>query len=388
MEPKITVSKDSDAWKVFADWGRDLQSRRRLRRTHRLPKELTRDEAMAQALLWAKGQKTPYLLQDQLAQYLAARKVEGLAAQSLKKYRSMFRLVGASIRQPVATDVTRQDVARLVRDLLDRPLSGNYVNGIISILGAAFDWMIDEHGIREDNPVRGVSRPRYEKSEVTPLDEMSIARLIGWMRAQLGQDEDVRSRSLAFGCWAGLYLGLRNGEVCALRVRDYSAIAGTIHVAGTAIRTKRGVVRQDRPKTTSSRRSIDLPASWQQVVAAHILWQQSRLGTLSSESPLLSLDGSLTTTNWLQLNFRQLSGELGLNVSKFHDLRHTNASLMLAAGTPLAVVSRHLGHARESTTADVYSHALLSGDRQALERLGRSFSALPTMSPQRANPQM
>ena len=66
--------------------------------------------------------------------------------------------------------------------------------------------------------------------------------------------------------------------------------------------------------------------------------------------------------------FKLLSKRVGLPVKRLHDLRHGSASLQLAAGVPIAVVSQRLGHSTISLTADTYSHLLEGVGRDAAER--------------------
>ena len=62
----------------------------------------------------------------------------------------------------------------------------------------------------------------------------------------------------------------------------------------------------------------------------------------------------------LRKEFKQLIGQAGLPEIRFHDLRHTAASLMLNHGVPVIIVSRRLGHSRPSITLDVYGHLISS----------------------------
>ena len=62
---------------------------------------------------------------------------------------------------------------------------------------------------------------------------------------------------------------------------------------------------------------------------------------------------------------------------KFHDLRHTQASLMLAAGVPMKVVQNRLGHSDFAVTANTYSHLLQGAQAEAAEQLDRLFENIP-----------
>jgi integrase len=78
--------------------------------------------------------------------------------------------------------------------------------------------------------------------------------------------------------------------------------------------------------------------------------------------------GEPWSPNYVSQWFRKLRARAGVPALPLHALRHTAASAMLAAGVPLEVVSRRLGHRRVSTTADTYYHLLPESDRAAAER--------------------
>ena len=72
----------------------------------------------------------------------------------------------------------------------------------------------------------------------------------------------------------------------------------------------------------------------------------------------------------------------GLPPVHVHSLRHTFASLMIADGTPLVVVSRRLGHAQVSTTANIYAHVIASADEKAAQ-IGDKFADIVSIEPER-----
>lgn len=76
-------------------------------------------------------------------------------------------------------------------------------------------------------------------------------------------------------------------------------------------------------------------------------------------------DGSMLHPEYVTRHFQRLAQAAGLRVVRLHDLRHGQASLMLAAGVPLALVSKRLGHSSYTLTADTYSHMLQGVGRDA-----------------------
>ncbi len=76
-------------------------------------------------------------------------------------------------------------------------------------------------------------------------------------------------------------------------------------------------------------------------------------------------------------HFRNLAREAGVPVIRFHDLRHTTASLALAAGMPMRVVSERLGHSTIAITSDLYTAVYDDVGRQAAERIARLIDQQP-----------
>ena len=89
-----------------------------------------------------------------------------------------------------------------------------------------------------------------------------------------------------------------------------------------------------------------------------------------------SLGGPINPRNLLR-NFKALLKDAGLHPIRFHDLRHTAASLLLNQGIPVIVVSRRMGHARASITLDVYGHLIPSMQTEAAELIDDLVMPIP-----------
>ena len=157
-----------------------------------------------------------------------------------------------------------------------------------------------------------------------------------------------------------LSLGLRRGEVLALRWENVDLDAGTLTVAATLTRrTGHGLV-ESSPKTARSRRTLPLP---QTCIRALRDQRRAQAALKLAAGPIWQGDGHVFTTpigtpidpRNLTSEFHRLTEEAGLGARRFHALRHSAATLMLAQGVPLAVISDVLGHASYAITADVYA---------------------------------
>jgi integrase len=143
---------------------------------------------------------------------------------------------------------------------------------------------------------------------------------------------------------------LRQGELLALRWRDIDLEAGTLTVRHTLQRFSRELAE---PRTDRSRRTLHLPPRVTAALAAHkerqaIVPMPGLVFATAAGAPLHSVN--------VTRSLHRVLLRLGLPQRRFHDLRHTFATLAMEAGEDIATVSRALGHTSVATTADVYMH--------------------------------
>ena len=158
---------------------------------------------------------------------------------------------------------------------------------------------------------------------------------------------------------------MRQGELLALRWSDVDLDGGTLSVRHTLTRRTHELAE---PKTERARRTLRLGSGAVAVLRDHRGRQpvRGREGYVFASRAGTPLD-SRNVTQALQA----LLSRLGLPRQRFHDLRHAYATLMLEDGEELAVVSRSLGHADLSTTADVYAHLTPAILERAAARMDR-----------------
>jgi integrase len=130
------------------------------------------------------------------------------------------------------------------------------------------------------------------------------------------------------------------------------------------------------PKTSRGRRSIALdPRTVAQLRAWRAAQLEERLawGPAYRDSGLVFTreDGTPFHPEWLSDAFAWRIKQAGLPPIRFHDLRHTHASLGLAAGVPIKVMSERLGHSTSSFTADAYQHVTPALEEQAATTVAR-----------------
>jgi integrase len=173
--------------------------------------------------------------------------------------------------------------------------------------------------------------------------------------------------------------GMRRGELLGLRWTDLDLKAGRLSVRQTLL-TVDNRISWSTPKTPRSRRSIDLDKgtvgvlrSWRKAQAEERLLVGA--GYQDNGLVFCNADGTPLQPASFSRSFERLVERSGLPAIRLHDLRHTHATLALAAGLHPKVVSERLGHSTVSLTLDVYSHAVPGMQRDAAEQIAALFMA-------------
>jgi len=292
-----------------------------------------------------------------LANYLA-RWLEDSVKPTLKPY--TYQSYETQVRRHISPELGRIRLARLspqdIQGLLNRKresgLSARSVQYIHAVLRRAL-WQAERWGFVSRNVARLVSPPRVSRPEVHPLMPTEVRRLL------IALEGDRQSALYT----VALAVGLRQGEALGLRWQDVDLETGLLSIRFSLQRVEGQTVLAET-KTEKSRRTIKLP---QMCIAALRLHKDRQefekaimAGAWQDQWGLVFTkeDGSPLSRYAVTRRFQRILSEAGIDRHRFHDLRHTCATLLLAAGVPLKVVQETLGHTLFSTTADIYSHVL------------------------------
>ena len=185
--------------------------------------------------------------------------------------------------------------------------------------------------------------------------------------------------------FSGLYVlalntGMRQAELLGLRWRDVDLSGAVLHVRQQVYRLNGEWVFIE-PKTAAGRRTISLSGPCVEALRSHRARQlEERLGVGAEweDNDLVfsnRLGRPMAKENLLRGSFWPLLEKAGLPHVRFHDLRHSCASMLLAANVNPKVVQEMLGHSSIAVTMDTYSHAMPSLQADAAERMGRLLTA-------------
>lgn len=166
--------------------------------------------------------------------------------------------------------------------------------------------------------------------------------------------------------------GLRLGELLGLKWSDVDFEAARISVQRSLLE-QGGRLQEGEPKTAAGKRSIKVPP-----LALHALREHKKRMLLEGNpGPSVFCNtrgGPYRRSNFYGQFFKPLLKKAGLPDHRFHDLRHTAASLMLSQGIQAKVVQETLGHSRIGLTLDTYSHVLPSMQDEAATRMESLFA--------------
>lgn len=264
-----------------------------------------------------------------------------LRPRTAESYRSMVRLyIEPGLGRIPLAKLQPEHISRMLADLKARQnLSGSTRRSAYATLRAALAY-----ALRQGKVVRNVATlvdpPAKSRREIHPLTRDQVLALL----------DGIRGDPLEALYVTALGTGMRQGELLALRWQDIDLERGEVAVRHTLQRFTRTLAPT---KTKRSERTLRVP---DRVVAA-LRAQRERqaivplIGHVFATAAGRPLDQVNVTTS-----FQRCLRRLGLPRHRFHDLRHTFATLALEAGEPLETVSRDLGHTSLATTADIYGH--------------------------------
>lgn len=225
-------------------------------------------------------------------------------------------------------------------------------------------------GFVKRNVVSQAEKPRQPRTEMQVLSAEQARRF-------LAAAESHRLYALFH---LAVTTGLRRGELLGLRWDDLDWDTGRLQIQRQLQRISgKGLVFAE-PKTRSGRRSITLARIDLAILQGHRKRQlEERLfaGAEWHEHDLFfpSLTGTPHDPDNLSREFHRILTESGVQRIRFHDLRHTAATLMLSQGTHPKIVQERLGHASINLTLDTYSHVLPNMQDQAADAIDRLFGA-------------
>lgn len=382
------IKRSRTSWALVVDQGRDASGKRKQKWVKfKVPRNVSQREAQKRAeaklaALLTEIDKGSFVDPDKttLADYMRdwhAKKVAPKRRpETCRVYLSMIEHVAKSAVGALPLQKVRAtDLEAFYASLTLAASSATVCHAVIhrALKFAVRDKLIVA------NPASGhIERPRKSR------DSGQAAREHCWSaeeaRAVLVAAEAAGPQACAFFTLA-LHTGARKSELLGLRWSDVDLKGGALTIAQ---QLEPGALLEFAPTKTGKARTIPLHPDTVAALRTHR--QQQRELRMANGQAYRNSDlvfakepGDLQTPGaalgqpcraLADRHFRQVRQAAGVKPIKFHGMRHTAATLMLAAGEPVQVVAQRLGHAQTSMTLEVYAHALPGPQQDAADRLG------------------
>ena len=233
-------------------------------------------------------------------------------------------------------------------------ISNNTVIHYHANISAALNYAVDKEFITI-NPMARVKRPKHIKYSASYYSIEEMEKLF----------ELIHGDGVEFPVLMASFYGLRRSEITGLRWRDIDFTSNTISIAHTVVQTridgKSTIVAKDRAKNKTSCRTLPLVPQYRELLLRMKLHQEEckkLCGRSYHKSEYIYVNdiGEPIKPNYITQHFELVLEKNGLRKIRFHDLRHSCASLLLKNGVAMKDIQAWLGHSTYNTTAEFYAH--------------------------------
>ncbi len=279
------------------------------------------------------------------------------------------------------TDITRDKVKILAMAALKKGQSPKTVQNIIRCLSSLLSHAVEDGLVPANVALKpGKFLPKVpRRHHITPLTRVEVSRLLGTTKSALPRYFPL--------LLCAVRTGLRMGELLALQWSDIDWHGRFIDVQRNYTRWK-----LTTPKSGESRR-VDMSQELKQTLQDLYLerqvdapvrgWQDIPRWVFCNEK-----GGHLHPNNLRDRVFYGLLRRAEIRKIRFHDLRHTFASLLIQHGESLAYVKEQMGHSSIQVTVDLYGHLIPGGNKQAVDRLDDTAVTSVDLRQSASNPQV
>lgn len=244
------------------------------------------------------------------------------------------------------SDLDALDIDKLINDLREKDCSTRTLRAVFVTLRAALNFAVQRR-IIPISPMHGIKAPKHRPKKIAPLTREQARRFLKVAKG----DRLYALYALALAC------GLRQGELFGLKWCDVDLRSGTLKVRRQVSEQGGGAAVLVEHTKSGRDRSIKLPPQVVTILRA----QQKRCASSDTANELLFTapeGGLLIKSNFLRKSFQPLLEKAKCPRVRFHDLRHTAATLAFEQGQHPKQVQEMLGHASVTLTLDTYSASI------------------------------
>lgn len=251
----------------------------------------------------------------------------------------------------------------------ERTLSGKTIREYHRLIHTVLDQALKE-GLVAVNVADRATPPKMEQKDVNYFQPEQVAAI----REAL-ELEPIKWRTLVHLL---LITGARRGEILGLKWDKVDFASNQVYICNNVLYSADVGIYEDTPKTERSKRYVSLPAETMQMLKQYRVWQNGerlRLGEYYQDQGFVfaqDTGGPMhpdSVTTWLS----RFSKRHGLPHVNAHAFRHTMASMLYFNGVDSVSISKRLGHAQVSTTANIYAHVMEAADKKNADILADVF---------------
>lgn len=293
-------------------------------------------------------------------------------------YLSDIHIEKAEFAQKKVSDITIADLQKYYNQKIADGYNSRTIKHIQILVNEAMDQAV-RMGYIASNPNQYTKLPRMKKFEAKILTEAEVGKLI-----QEGEEEWVYP--IVVTC---VTCGLRKGEILGLRWGDVDFEKGQINVRVSLCRIyseadeegkRASMYKLMEPKTKSSIRSIPMMEETYRALYLQRKRQDEEKkiwgkAYMDNDLVFAKADGSYINPRHLSEKYTSFLKKYGVTVVRFHDLRHTYASILMANGVEPKIIQELLGHSSISTTLDIYTHINNEAKEKAIHSVKGVFAA-------------
>ena len=287
-----------------------------------------------------------------------------VSPRTLEGYRgNLDRYIIPALGKIRLDKLTARQIESFESDRLRGRLSARTVLHCHRLISQALRWGV-RMGILNRNVAEAVQPPKPKPYPARTLDWDGVQEFL-----RVSQSSEYYPLFLI-----ALLTGVRRSELLALRWQDLDLRSGTLSVSQSVVSLGTGEMVTGPPKSGKAR-MLNLP---EEAIGCFEKLREQRDGTSFKNDGLVfcNRDGTPIRPSAVTKAFSKLAGKAGIEGIRFHDLRHTHASLLLGEGVHLKVVSERLGHSGIAITADLYSHVMPGIQKEAAMQLDKKMDAL------------
>lgn len=368
------IRKRGAGYQIVVELGKDENGKRKQKAIGGFKKQKEAEKALAELI--AKIEKGDYyehkelLLSDYLNQWYNDYAKHNVSEVTLVFYKDIIdRILIPYIGKIQIAKLKPLQIQSFLSKILEGDISSttarHYYNVLNIALNQAVKWQIIDV-----NPCNAVEPPKKEKRKLDVLTPFEVEKLLEYTKT-------CEFSVMYVPITLAIMAGLRRGEILGLEWSNFDSEKGLLRITNNMVKVG-SEVKMTTPKTDKSVRTVALLPSTVELLKQHRIKQiENRLllgdDYIKNNFVCTWPNGKTIRPDYITHTLKKLLKKCDLPDIRFHDLRHTHATLLLLQGVNPKIVSERLGHSKVDITLDTYSHVLPEMQKEAVEKLENLF---------------